>query len=139
MEKYFEIAYYEAKKAYRKNEIPVGAVIIYKNKIIAKAHNSRQKKHNVLGHAEINAIIKASKKIKDWRLDECTMIVTLEPCKMCEAIINECRIGNVLYIKSGKGNTKNNLVYKQTKVCDKLYKNYSNLINIFFENLRNNV
>jgi len=84
MKDFFDVALLEAQKAFKKGEIPVGAVIVKDNKIIAKSHNNRQKKFNVYGHAEINCIIKAAKKIKDWRLDDCEMYVTLEPCDLCK-------------------------------------------------------
>ena len=77
----------EAKKAYMIDEVPVGAVIVYNDKIIARGHNTRELKQSVLGHAEINAINKASKKIGSWRLEDCDMYVTLEPCSMCSGAI----------------------------------------------------
>ena len=126
---YFEIAYKEALKAKNKKEIPVGAVIVKNNKIIAKACNSRQYKYNVLGHAEINCILKAERKLKDWRLDDCELYVTLEPCEMCNMIINEARINNVFYIldKSHK---------IQTNVCSVVGEKYKSLLKNFFDNLR---
>ena len=79
----------EAKKAYAKGEIPVGAVVVYQNKIIARGHNLREKKQSVLEHAELVAIKKANQKVGSWRLEECDLYVTLEPCPMCAgAIIN---------------------------------------------------
>ena len=131
MEKYMKIALNEAYKAYKNNEIPVGAVIIHKNKIIAKAKNNRQKKHNVLGHAEINCIIKAEKRLKDWRLDECEMYVTLEPCEMCYQIIKESRIKKVKYLLS-KNPTKNPTKNEYEKLKEK----YLKIFNNFFEKLR---
>ena len=87
-----------AVKAYKKGEIPVSAVILDQNgKLISDSFNNRQNKYNVLGHAEVNAIVKAEKKIKDWRLDGYYMIVTLEPCNMCSMIIKECRLDKVYY------------------------------------------
>lgn len=92
---YMEKAIKEAKKAYYKDEVPVGAVIVYNNKIISKAHNLKEKKKNSLFHAEIIAINKACKKMKNWRLDECEIYVTLEPCTMCAGAIVESRIKKV--------------------------------------------
>ena len=87
-----------AEKAFKNGEIPVSAVIIDQNgKIVSSSYNDRQRECNVLGHAEINVILKAEKKIRDWRLDGYTMIVTLEPCNMCSAIIKECRLDKVYY------------------------------------------
>lgn len=87
----------EAKKAYKKGEIPVGAVIVKNNKIIAKAHNLKEKKKNCICHAEMIAISKVSKKIKNWRLNDCTMYVTLFPCPMCAGAINQARISKIVY------------------------------------------
>lgn len=135
MEKFFEIAYNEALKAYNKNEIPVGAIIVKNNKIIAKSHNNRQKKCKVIGHAEINAILKAEKKLHDWRLDGCELYVTLEPCKMCEEIIKECRIEKVNFLLNKPENAKTNK--KQTLFNTKLEEKYKKLLSNFFDNLRN--
>ena len=87
----------EAKKAYLLGEVPVGAVIVYDNKIIARGHNTREIKQSVLGHAEINAIQKASKKIGSWRLEDCDIYITLEPCPMCSGAIIQSRIKNLYY------------------------------------------
>ncbi len=97
-EKYFNLLMDLAKKAYRQNEVPVSAIIVYKNKVIAKAYNKRQNKYDILNHAEILAIKKASKKIKDWRLNECDLYVTLKPCNMCSEIIKQSRLSNVYYL-----------------------------------------
>lgn len=95
----------EAKKAYKKKEVPVGCVIVKDGKIIARAHNNREKTQSVIGHAEMLAINKASKKLKSWRLEECTLYVTLEPCPMCAGAIINSRIKKVYYtttdLKSG--------------------------------------
>jgi len=95
--KYMKRALKEAKKAFNKNEVPVGAVIVYQGKIIAKAHNLREKSRRVTAHAEILAIEKANKKLKSWRLDNCTMYVTIEPCPMCAGAIIQSRIKNLVY------------------------------------------
>ena len=87
----------EAKKAYKKWEIPVGAVIVKDNKIIARVHNLKETKKDTTKHAEIIAIQKASKNIEAWRLIDCEMYVTLEPCSMCAGAILQARIKN-LYI-----------------------------------------
>lgn len=96
-EKFMLEALKEAKKAYEKEEIPVGAVIVKDGKIIAKAHNLREKKESAIAHAEILAIEKANKKLNSWRLVDCDMYVTLEPCTMCMGAIISSRIKN-LYI-----------------------------------------
>ena len=87
----------EAKKAYNKLEVPVGAVIVKDSKIIARAHNLKESKKDTTKHAEILAIQKASKKINSWRLTDCEMYVTLEPCTMCAGAIIQARLGK-LYI-----------------------------------------
>jgi len=96
-EKYMSIALKEAHKAEMEDEAPIGAVIVKNNKIIAKAHNNREHKNNPLGHAELLAISKASKKLKSWRLDGCTMYVTLEPCIMCGGAIIQSRIEKIVF------------------------------------------
>lgn len=98
MKEYFMTeALKEAKKAFDKNEIPVGCVIVCDNKIIARAHNLRENKKNALYHAEIIAINKACKKLKSWRLDDCDMYVTLEPCPMCAWAIIQSGIKTLYY------------------------------------------
>ncbi len=94
---YMKEALKEAEKAYEKKEVPVGAVIVYQNKIIARAHNIRENKQKTTGHAEILAIEKANKKLKSWRLEDCDLYVTLEPCAMCAGAIMQARIKNVYY------------------------------------------
>ena len=94
---YMDIALKEAKKAYNKGEIPVGTVIVKDNKIIAKAHNLKENKKNPTCHAEILAITKATKKLKNWRLLDCTIFVTMIPCPMCASAINQSRISKVVY------------------------------------------
>ena len=87
----------EAKKAYKKNEIPVGVVIVKDGNIIAKAHNERDSKKIVTKHAEIIAIERANKKINNWRLLDTILYTTLEPCKMCSEVIKEAKINKVIY------------------------------------------
>ena len=94
-EKYMKEALKEAKKAYNKLEIPVGAIIIKDGKIIARAHNIKEEKKDTTKHAEMIAIQKASKKLDSWRLNDCEMYVTLEPCSMCAGAIIQSRIKKV--------------------------------------------
>ena len=96
-EKFMQEALKEAKKAYKKKEVPIGAVIVKDNKIIARAHNLRETKKNSLEHAEISAINKACKKLKNFRLEECEIYVTIEPCMMCAGAIIQSRIKKVFY------------------------------------------
>ena len=96
-EKFMEEALKQAKKAYEKGEIPVGAVIVKDNKIIARAYNEKEEKKDTTRHAEIIAIQKASKKLNAWRLSDCEMYVTLEPCLMCASTIIQSRIKRIIY------------------------------------------
>ena len=95
-EKYMREAIKQAKKAYAIGEVPIGCVIVYQDKIIARGYNRRTIDKNTLAHAELQAIRKASKKMEDWRLEECTMYVTLEPCPMCAGAIVQARIPRVV-------------------------------------------
>lgn len=132
-EKYMEIAYLEAKKAYKKMEVPVGAVIVKDNKVISKAHNLMETKNDCTKHAEIIAIKKASKKLKNWRLIDCDLYVTLEPCEMCKGAISLSRIKNVYF--SVKKEDK-----KAKDTCNYIFKNDNNkcleLLKSFFNKLR---
>ena len=94
-ELYMKQALNEAQKAYKELEIPVGCVIVKDGKIIARAHNQKEKKKDTTKHAEILAIQKASKKLKAWRLEDCEMYVTLEPCSMCAGALIQSRIKKV--------------------------------------------
>lgn len=95
-EKYMKAALREAKKAYKLDEVPIGCVIVQNDKIIARGYNRRNTDKNTLAHAELSAIKKASKKTGDWRLEDCTMYVTLEPCQMCAGAIVQSRLGKVV-------------------------------------------
>lgn len=95
-EKYMKAALKEAKKAYKLDEVPIGCVIVQNDKIIARGYNRRNTDKNTLAHAEMSAIKKASKKTGDWRLEDCTMYVTLEPCQMCAGAIVQSRLGKVV-------------------------------------------
>lgn len=112
-EKFMKQAIKEARKAYEKEEVPVGAVIVKDGKIIARGHNLKETKLNTIKHAEIIAIEKASKKLSSWRLENCDLYVTLEPCAMCAGAIINSRIRKV-YIgtddeKTGAGGSVLNL------------------------------
>ena len=100
--KYMNLALKEAKKAYKHDDVPVGAVIVKNNKVISKAYNKKEKKQNATRHAEIIAIEKACKKLKTWHLDDCILYVTLEPCLMCAGAIIQSRIKKVVYATSSE-------------------------------------
>ncbi len=92
-----QIALKQAKKAYKKGEVPIGCVIVHNQKVIAKAFNKRETMKNALLHAEICAIQKASRRLFGWRLTGCTLYVTLEPCPMCAGAIINARIPRVVF------------------------------------------
>lgn len=108
-EKYMNIALKEAKKSLLQDEVPIGAVIVKDDTIVAKAHNTRNKSQNAINHAEILAISKACKRLKSWRLENCDIYVTLEPCPMCTGAILNARIKN-LYFGAFDKTSKTNLL-----------------------------
>jgi tRNA(adenine34) deaminase len=87
----------EAQKALQKQEVPVGAVIVHEGQIIARAHNLKENLKTPLGHAEVIALHRASQKLGAWRLSDCTLYVTLEPCLMCAGVLYQARIGRVVF------------------------------------------
>lgn len=108
-EKYMKMALDEAKKGFSENEVPIGAVIVYKDKIIAKAHNKKNRCNNPLYHAELLAINEACEYLKNWRLDDCSIYVTLEPCPMCASAIKQSRISKLCYGVSAQNIELHNL------------------------------
>lgn len=145
-EKFMKMALNEAKKAYNKGEIPVGAVIVKDDKVITKAHNLKELKKDTTKHAEILAIQKASKKLDSWRLENCEMYVTLEPCSMCAGALIQARIKKV-YIgamdyKTGACGSVLNLLgdYKFNHIVEiekgVLSEECENIIKDFFKELR---
>lgn len=145
-EKFMKEALKEAQKAYQKKEVPVGAVIVKDGKIIARAHNIKEEKNDTTKHAEILAISKASKKLQSWRLTDCEMYVTLEPCSMCAGACIGARIKKVyigtMDLKTGscgsvlnllEDYTFNHKVELQTGI---LQKECEELIKKFFKELR---
>ena len=145
-EKYMNKALEQAKKAYNKLEVPVGAVIVKDGKIISSAYNQKETKYDTTKHAEILAIQKASKKLKSWRLIDCEMYVTLEPCPMCAGAIIQSRIKKVYFgvsdEKTGAVGSKLNL-FKDFKFNHNvdfeksiLEQECQNLLQDFFKELR---
>ena len=145
-EKYMKEALKQAKKAYDLGEVPIGCVIVHENKIIGRGYNRRNTDKNTLAHAEITAIRKASKKIGDWRLEDCTLYVTLEPCQMCSGANIQARITEVVMgsmnPKAGCGGSVLNLLEMsefnhQAKVIrGVLEEECSNMLTSFFKELR---
>ena len=107
---YFDTAFKYAQKAYNNNEVPVGAIIVCNNKIIGYGYNKKEKTNDVLAHAELNAIKMASKKINNWRLDNCEMYVTLDPCPMCASAIKQSRIKKVYSALSNLDDNNLNII-----------------------------
>ena len=95
-ERFMREAIRQARKAGELMEVPIGCVIVYEGKIIARGYNRRNTDKNTISHAELNAIRKASKKLGDWRLEGCTMYITLEPCQMCAGAIVQARVSRVV-------------------------------------------
>jgi tRNA(adenine34) deaminase len=126
-----------SKKASKKDDIPVAALITYNNKIISKAYNTRNIKNITINHAEILAIIKANKRLKSWRLNKCTLYVTVEPCEMCKSVINESRIGQVYYFLPRLPEKKqyNKTNFEQITHAE-FTKNYQQIIQNFWKNKR---
>ena len=93
--KFLDLAFKYAEKAYKNNEVPIGAVIVKDNEVIGYGYNQKEKKNSVLEHAEIIAIRMASKKLNNWRLDDCDIYITLDPCPMCASAIKQSRIKNI--------------------------------------------
>ncbi len=147
MKNFMEEAIKEAHKALKKEEVPIGAVIVKDGKIISKGHNKREHKKNALLHAEIIAINKACKKLHDWRLENCEIYVTLEPCPMCAGAIANARIKKVIYgakDKTSQDNlceailTSTRLNHKCEFVQDtKFAEECSSLLTQFFKSKRN--
>lgn len=139
----------EAKKAYKKEEVPIGAVIVLENKIISRGHNLRESKNNPLYHAEIIAIDKAAKKLKKWRLNGAKLYVTIEPCPMCIGAIINARIDFVVFgakdEKAGACGSVINIpeikkLNHRVKInCGILEKECKIIIQDFFKNLRNKI
>ena len=119
-------------KATKKNEVPVACIITKDNKIIAKAYNKTNKTNNILDHAEIIAIKKASKRLHNWRLNDCKMYISLEPCSMCKEIIKKSRLSEVIYYsKQNNNKTERNINYKYINNND-----ISGKLTNFFKELR---
>ncbi|MCX7954193.1 MAG: nucleoside deaminase [Bacteroidales bacterium] len=131
----------EAKKAFNKDEVPVGSVIVYNNKIIARAHNMVESLNDVTAHAEIIAITAASNLLGIKYLRDCSIYVNLEPCPMCSSALNWAQIKNVIFgaydPKNGSISKGYNLFHPKTKIKGGVLKNETEqLLKMFFENKR---
>lgn len=126
-----------SEKSGKNGEVPVGAALVCGDKIISVGYNTREKQTNVLGHAEINCIVKANKRLERWNLSDCDMYVTLKPCSMCESIIRQARIRRVYYLidKNVKKKEFNKTIFK---ICndDNYSTKYKTILSAFFKNLR---
>lgn len=136
----------EAEKAFTLDEAPIGAVIVYKEQVIGRGHNRRNTDKNALAHAEVMAINEACKHIKDWRLEECTIYITLEPCPMCSGAIVQARLPRVVFgarsPKAGFGGSVLNILQMDELnhrcevvegVCEE---EASQLLKIYFKQMR---
>ena len=145
-EKYMKEAIRQAKKALALGEVPIGCVIVYEDRIIARGYNRRNTDKNTLSHAELNAMRKASKVLGDWRLEDCTLYVTLEPCQMCAGAIVQARIPKVVMgcmnAKAGCGGSILNLLemeqfnHQAEVVRGVLEEECSKMLSDFFKEMR---
>ncbi len=145
-EKYMLMAIEEAKKAIMMNEVPVGAVLVKDNKVLAKAYNQKEKCKCVTKHAEILVVEKVSSIINNWRLEGCDIYITLEPCPMCASAIKQARISNVYYGVSNRDTNNGNIIrsiFEKDKInpavkysCGYFEKEIIKLMNDFFTRQR---
>jgi len=144
MKSYIEEALEEAKKSFKRGEVPIGCVIVKDGKVLSKGRNKREKTQNALHHAEVIAINKACKKLHSWRLDDCELYVTLAPCPMCAGAIANARIKKVVY--GAKDNSENDKImediFTSTRLNHKVEWEYientecSQILTDFFRNKR---
>lgn len=126
----------EAILALKQDEVPVGAVIVKNDIVIGKGHNKKEKNNSIIAHAEIMAIKEASKNLKNWRLDDCVLFVTLEPCPMCASAIQQSRI-NTIYYGCSRNDEKNLQIIKQIFSTNNHNKKVKNIINCDYDGCKN--
>ena len=138
MEQYIDELIKLSYKSLKKDEVPVAAIIVHNDKIIAKAHNTRKHSNKTIDHAEIKVITKANQKLKNWRLNNCTLYVTIEPCDMCKSVIKESRIQNVYYLlpRLPEKNQYNKTIFNKLKDMSEKEDKYQEIINKFWKNKR---
>ena len=140
MKEYMQLAYNEALKAYKKGDVPIGAIIIKNDKVIAKSYNKKEKNNNAILHAELDVINKACKKLKTWHLEECILYTTLEPCLMCMGAIVQSRINEIYYATKNNNFGEINIIKKYNKQIKinsgLLEKESSELLKKFFQEKR---
>ena len=133
----FNILMEKTNKSLENNDVPVGAVIVKDGKVLAFGYNTREKDQNVLGHAEINAILEAQKILNNWNLSGCDLYVTLVPCSMCLEIIKQSRIDTIYYLLDKPASKKEFYKTKMQKINDASYENkYADILSDFFKKLR---
>ena len=144
-QKFLDKSFYYAELAFKNDEVPIGAVIVKDNRIIAKAHNLKRNSNNIMNHAEIIAIMEASEYLGDWRLNDCDMYVTLEPCPMCAGAIEQSRI-RAVYIGSESNILSNKRIIKEilqnsdynhnVEIIYTMHKDCSHILTSFFADKR---
>lgn len=136
-EEYFKICINLAKQAAKRKEVPIGAIVVKNGKIVAKAYNLREHRHDITAHAEILAIKQAAKRLKHWHLSDCSLFVTLKPCSMCNSVIKQSRIKNVYYLCEKLDYKKefDKTIYQQFDIAG-LSCEYSAILSSFFANKR---
>ena len=133
----FNILMENTNKSLENNDVPVGAVIVKDGQVLAFGYNTREKDQNVLGHAEINAILEAQKILNNWNLSGCDLYVTLVPCSMCLEIIKQSRIDTIYYLLDKPASKKEFYKTKMQKINDASYENkYADILSDFFKKLR---
>ena len=142
-QKYIDIAIEESLKALKKNEVPVGCVIVKNDTILAKTHNLKEKNMTVTSHAELLAINEASQKLNNWRLIDCEMYITLKPCPMCSSAIKQSRIKKIYYILDNDWNSISDNILENTDINQKVVvekvteqQKYQQIIQTFFKKQR---